>query len=158
MRSVLAAPLLLAMACTADDSKIATWQDHDLETFDIHFLSDGSTLPGIGYNILELATGEGLDTDGHKNFTLPIEESTEVTDWDFDRDEKTIYVSSEWWCETAIPWLNVYTQIVSRQDLCVEDTAVCGEYHCDSEVLQALYDEALHPSEEEDSGDSVESI
>jgi hypothetical protein len=151
--------LLLSAACSSVDpaTKIAEWKDHQLKDFDVEVLSTRDRIEGIGYDVLELATGSTIDegdTDGHKNFTLPIHTSSSVDDWDFDRDDKALYVTKKWWCETALPWMNVYTHILTAQHLCVEDTGTCSQeartLACDIEHLWELYDEALDPEEEED--------
>lgn len=158
-------PLLLAVGCSSADpqTKVAEWKDHQLETFDIEVKSTRDRIEEIPYGLLALISGEeaDLDTDGNENFSLGIHESAAVSDWKFDKDDLAIYVTNEWWCGTALPWLNVYTKIITDDDFLVRDTETCNlkTYPQDytAEELQKMYDEALAALSGEDT-DEVEEV
>lgn len=160
-----ALPLAMALGCSSADpkTKVAEWKDHQLETFDIEVQSTRDRIEEIPYSLLALISGEetDLDTDGNENFNLGIHESAVVSDWKFDKDDLAIYVSNEWWCGTALPWLNVYTNIIAQDDFLVKDTETCDveTYPQDytTEELQKMYDDALAALAEEDT-DDVEEI
>lgn len=157
-------PLLLAVGCSSADpqTKVAEWKDHQLETFDIEVKSTRDRIEKIPYGVLDLISGEevNLDTDGNENFSLGIHESSAVSDWKFDKDDLAIYVTNEWWCGTALPWLNVYTNIIAQDDFFVKDTETCEvktyPQNYTIEELQGMYDEALAALTEEDTDDVEE--
>ncbi len=160
----LALPILLAMGCVREDTEpVAQWIDHDAETFDIKIQSSGDEVTSIPYSLLALMQdGDEIDTDGHKNFELPIRTDPDVSeDEQFDLDAKAfsvLYVNAETWCGQALDWLSIYKLFIVEQDGCISDLSTCGEETCDEDRLWTVYQEAINPVEDSDTGEEMEEI
>lgn len=155
----LALPILLAMACVREGTDpVAHWIDHDAEHFDIKVNGENKLRPSdevtdIPYSLLKLMQGGAeIDTEGYKNFELPIRIDPNVSEEEqYDLDEKAfavLYVNKTTWCTEALDWLSIYKIYFSQEDGCVHDETTCGEQTCDEDRLWEKYEEATVPEEE----------
>lgn len=155
----LALPILLAMGCVREGTDpVAHWIDHDAENFDIKVkgenkVSSTDEVTDIPYSLLALMQGEDeIDTEGHKNFELPIRIDPNVSEEEqYDLDEQAfavLYVNKTTWCGDALDWLSIYKIYFLQEDGCLNDEATCGNQTCDEDRLWEKYEEAVTPEEE----------
>ncbi len=155
----LALPILLAMGCVREGTDpVAHWIDHDAEHFDIKVngenkVSSADEVTDIPYSLLALMQGgDEIDTEGHKNFELPIRIDPNVSEEEqYDLDEQAfavLYVNKTTWCTDALDWLSIYKIYFLMEDGCIHDETTCGDQICDEESLWGKYEEATVPEEE----------
>ncbi len=135
----LAAPILLAMGCA--EGKVGTLMDNNNEEdFNIGILSSGDRVDEIPYDVLEMVVDDNIESDEFDGWDVGIFLKEDLKDgWDFSKEDKKMYVTTDFWCETVIPSMNVYTHIFAETGECISDPETCGEQDCSDDAIDETF-------------------
>lgn len=136
----LAAPILLAMGCA--EGRVGTLMDNNNETdFNVSVLSSEDRVDKVPYDVLELVVDDNIEADEFDGWDVGIflNEDLGEEGWKFSKEDKKMEVTTEFWCDTALPSLNVLTHKFRETDECISDPDNCGEQDCSDEAVDDTY-------------------